>query len=253
MITNYHTHTRWCRHGEGEIEDFIEEAVRHHLEEIAMTEHVPHADNLDPKRMRFEEFPAYNKALDSAVSAYCGKIRVIKGMECEYYPEEMDWYRTLREQYGYEIMILGQHKCGDRRQYDSFRKKGPEELKLYGETVCLGLETGFFTFLAHPDVALNGYEPGWDKTAETVMRDIFQICQDREIPVEINANGFRQHRAYPNEHALLLSKEYRLTYLISADAHEPRYLIAPVLKLEQYVRSLGIEIMPRLPDSILPR
>ena len=27
MIANYHTHTRWCRHATGEIEDYIQEAV----------------------------------------------------------------------------------------------------------------------------------------------------------------------------------------------------------------------------------
>lgn len=246
MIANYHTHTRWCRHGEGEIEDFIEEALRHGLEEIAITEHVPHADNIDKKRMQFEEFPAYNKALDDAVSSYRGRIRVIKGMECEYYPEEMDWYRELRERYGYQIMILGQHKCGENREYDSFRRKGPRELRLYGEAVCRGLETGFFTFLAHPDVALNQYTPIWDETSEKVMRDIFQICQDRKVPVEINANGFRQGLAYPNPHALELSKEYRLTYLINADAHEPQYLVEPVLQLERYAASLGISVTPVL-------
>ena len=27
MIANYHTHTRWCHHAQGEIEDYIREAI----------------------------------------------------------------------------------------------------------------------------------------------------------------------------------------------------------------------------------
>ena len=46
MQANYHTHTRWCKHGTGEIEDYIEEAIRKGLTEIAITEHVPHKDTL---------------------------------------------------------------------------------------------------------------------------------------------------------------------------------------------------------------
>ena len=51
MIANYHTHTRWCRHATGEIEDYIREAVRKGLRAVAITEHVPHSQNFDPRRM----------------------------------------------------------------------------------------------------------------------------------------------------------------------------------------------------------
>ena len=37
MIANYHTHTRWCRHAEGEIEDYIQEAVRKGLKAVIFT------------------------------------------------------------------------------------------------------------------------------------------------------------------------------------------------------------------------
>lgn len=48
MIANYHTHTRWCRHATGEIEDYIQEAVRKGLRAVATTEHVPHSQNFVP-------------------------------------------------------------------------------------------------------------------------------------------------------------------------------------------------------------
>lgn len=63
MIANYHTHTRWCRHATGEIEDYIREAVRKGLRAVAITEHVPHSQNFDPRRMQWEEFSAYNAEL----------------------------------------------------------------------------------------------------------------------------------------------------------------------------------------------
>lgn len=70
MIANYHTHTRWCRHATGEIEDYIQEAVRKGLRAVAITEHVPHSQNFDPRRMQWEEFPAYNAELDRLIEKY---------------------------------------------------------------------------------------------------------------------------------------------------------------------------------------
>ena len=82
MQANYHTHTRWCKHATGEIEDYIEAAIGAGLKELAITEHVPHKDNLDPRRIQWEEFDAYNQALEAAIHKYHADIRVIKGFEC---------------------------------------------------------------------------------------------------------------------------------------------------------------------------
>ena len=88
MIANYHTHTRWCRHATGEIEDYIQEAVRKGLRAVAITEHVPHSQNFDPRRMQWEEFPAYNAELDrlkqAAEFAHSAGLRVNAGHGIDY-------------------------------------------------------------------------------------------------------------------------------------------------------------------------
>ena len=112
MRANYHTHTRWCKHGSGEIEDYVETAIRGGLEVLAITEHVPYRDNRDYYRLQWEEFPDFDRALNEVIRKYQGQIRVIKGLECEYYPELLDDYRMLRDVYGYKLLILGQHKSG---------------------------------------------------------------------------------------------------------------------------------------------
>ena len=70
MISNYHTHTRWCRHGTGEIEDYISKAIELGMKEIAITEHVPLNGNPDSSRMLFEEFNAYNREFDQVIEKY---------------------------------------------------------------------------------------------------------------------------------------------------------------------------------------
>ena len=104
MKANYHTHSRWCRHAVGEIEEYLEEAIRCGFYEIAMTEHVPHK-NTEDSWIPWEQFPDYDRALNRAIQKYQGKIHVIKGFECEYYPDEMDDYRRFQEEDGYELCL----------------------------------------------------------------------------------------------------------------------------------------------------
>lgn len=243
MQANYHTHTRWCKHATGEIEDYIEAAIGAGLKELAITEHVPHKDNLDARRIQWEEFAAYDQALESAIQKYRTDIRVIKGFECEYYPEALDTYQMFKEQFGYKLLILGQHRSGKNREYDNFAVKTEREMQIYADEVCKGLETGLFTFLAHPELALQGYPYAWDEACERVMRQIYSMCEHRNIPVEINANGFWDHRAYPSRDALILSKEYKLRYLINSDAHRPDYLCGePVAAVEVFAKEIGLPI-----------
>lgn len=246
MKANYHTHSRWCKHGVGEIEDFVEVALGHGFQELAITEHVPHRSNADAYRLQWEEFPAFDKALNKAKESYKDKIRLIKGFECEYFSESLDDYRIFREEYGYELFILGHHRSNKHREIDNFRRKGTYELALYADEVCEGLETGLFNFLAHPDLILLNY-PTWDKHAETCMRQIFSTCERLNIPVEINGNGCRDDRGYPYKNAFLLSKEYNLNYLINTDAHEPEHMAKWVIeKVEGFADSVGIREMPFL-------
>ena len=58
-----------------------------------------------------------------------------------------------------------------------------------------------------------------DAFAVGQMRRIFAACERLEIPVEINANGFRDGRRYPDRQVWEASRDYRLTYLINSDAH----------------------------------
>ncbi len=248
MRANYHTHTRWCKHGKGEIEDFIEAALLLGMEEIAITEHVPHKDNLDKCRLQWEELEAYDSALNRAIEVYKGKISVRKGFECEYYPECLEEYRMLKNDLGYEFFFLGQHRSGPNREVDNFKTKTAKDMLLYADEVCKGLNSGYFRFLAHPDLCLLGYAHVWDDVCERVLRQIFSCCESLHIPVEINANGARDDRGYPSRTAFLLSKDYRLQYLINTDAHIPEHMSGQgVEKAKKLASDLDIKVMDFLP------
>lgn len=246
MIANYHTHSRWCRHAAGEIEDYFEKAVQLGFVELAMTEHVPHRNGWT--WMPWEELLQYDAALNTAIEKYGDKIRLFKGFECEYYPSEMEDYRYLKEELGYKFLILGQHASGAHQEINSFAVRSGKEVRIYADWVCAGLETGMFVMLAHPDVCLSACPSLWDRDCEKAFSQIYETCERLRIPVEINLNGFRDGRGYPSEAALLLSKDYNLKYLINSDAHDPEKLYDDAgRRLEKWVRSLGIRVEDTFP------
>lgn len=247
MIANYHTHSRWCRHAKGEIEDYVKEAVRHGLAELAITEHVPHRHVFT--WMPWEELPAYDEELNRVIGKYRNQIHMIKGFECEYYPVEMEDYQMIRETYGYDFLILGQHCIGKNQEINSFGRKEGRHIRMYADEVCEGLESGMFVMLAHPDCVMHRYYRDWDSDCEAAFRQIFSACEKLHIPVEINLNGLREGRGYPNEHVWSLSKQYSLKYLMNSDAHNPAHLCdrAVIGKAEAMAERLGIHIEETFP------
>ncbi len=239
MIANYHTHSRWCKHATGEFSDYFKKAVELGFKEIAMTDHVCHRYSwcwLD-----FNDIGEFDAQLNAAIEEYRDRIKILKGFECEYLPEEMDTYRYLRDELGYEFLIMGQH-CDSTGRINAFNITKPDEVKAYGQSVCEGLATGMFKMLAHPDVFLIEYK-NWDRTCEEIFHDIFTTCESLRIPIEINTNGYRGKRGYPSFEMLEFSKRYDLRYLINSDAHDPEHLYdEPVKACEREVAEHGIHV-----------
>jgi HisJ family histidinol phosphate phosphatase len=246
MVANYHTHTRWCRHGSGELEEYIRAAIAGGLRELAMTEHVPLPGDPDRRRIRCDELDAFDRELNDLIATYASVIRVRKGLECEYYPELAGYYEDLRDRLGYEILILGQHTSID-RTLDYFSIDRPQDLRRYADEVCRGLATGLFSFLAHPDVPIAGYRNP-DRPFLDAMARIFSCCEELDIPVEINANGQARRRGYPCREVWELARAYRLRVLVSSDAHHvPDLLGTSVAHCEGLARELNLNLLSLLP------
>lgn len=239
---NYHTHSRWCKHGCGEIEEYIHRAIDTGLEELAITEHVPHEHSFSFITM--DEFYEFDRKLNNAIDRYGDQIKILKGFECEYFNEELDLYKKLSTDYGYEFLILGQHLSGENHMYDQFKPKGIEALYSYTQEVIAGIESGMFKILAHPDLLIGYYEPGFDKHVEKCLNDIYQCASENNIVCEINCGGIRTNRGYPSKEGFLLSKKYNLSYIIGADAHDPRSIMGQSMqKAVDFANDCGLQIM----------
>ena len=104
-----------------------------------------------------------------------------------------------------------------------------KDIYLYCNDVEKALETNLFSYLAHPDLFLIGYNQ-FDLDVQTVSRRICQKAKDLNIPLEINAGGMRrglkningeQLFLYPNAHFWDIASEVGNDVIIGFDAHDP--------------------------------
>ena len=79
------------------------------------------------------------------------------------------------------------------------------------------METGLFTYLAHPDLI---YFTGDDRAYETHMRRLCKAAKGCDMPLEINMWGLHYQRNYPDQRFWRIVAEEGNQVVIGADAHE---------------------------------
>lgn len=242
MKYSYHSHTRWCRHATGEIEDYIEEAIRNHLQLFTICDHIMDDHAHFGPRAPWSDYPEYIMAVEKAEDKYQGRIELLRGFEAEYYPNMMSKYQEIRKKDNISVWILGQHESADRTINYYKMKDFEADTIQYKNDVLEGLSTGFFQILAHPDLTILNYRKPLPVLLDC-MDEIFAYCEAHDIIVEINANGIRGNKAYPDKTVWELSKRYRLRYIVSSDAHSPDALCDQYVdKAEVFARNLDIKL-----------
>ena len=96
ILANYHTHTARCQHAQGAEEEYIQAALQAGYRILGFSDHTPwdFDSGYDSYcRMRLYELPDYIQTLQALREKYAGRIRILIGLEAEYFPGHMDWLR----------------------------------------------------------------------------------------------------------------------------------------------------------------
>jgi len=257
MRANYHTHNYRCNHAEGTNEDYIKEAIKAELDEIGLSDHMSHpGKNVDNyNRMPYEELENYFNEVDYLKEKYKDKISIKKGLECEYF-KDFDWlYKELKGKYKAEYLILGAHFFEHEGEwtYVGKVKFDKDILKKYTDYIIESMESGYFTYIAHPDLFGMSYK-NWDEHMIEASRRIFEAAEKLNMPIEININGMRRPKVkynngeryqYPIKEFWELSKEYNVKRIIGIDAHNPEELHDLEMGIN-FAKELGLEVIDRI-------
>ena len=238
LIANYHTHTPRCFHAVGTEEEYVRAALSSGMQILGFSDHTPQwfpGDYYSNMRMYPHQLPEYCDTVRSLRDKYAGQIRVLLGVEAEYYPQIFsELLRRLRDQ-GVEYMIMGQHWAGcEIGEVYSGRPQGDSDyLRRHCRQVMEGINTGYFTYIAHPDTV------NFTGDTKVYAENIRQLCREAKgcgIPLEINLLGLGENRHYPNPRFWEIAAEENCDCVIGFDAHFPDALA----RTDVYARALQI-------------
>lgn len=223
MIANYHTHTIRCHHAQGSEEQYIQSAIDSGIQILGFSDHTPQiypGGYISHIRMLPDQLEDYAMNLYVLRQQYRSQIELHIGLEAEYYPALFTDLRELLRDYPVEYLLLGQHWCGNEagEVYVGRPTEDTLLLKQYYSQVLEGLDTGLFTYVAHPDV-LNFV--GDSKTYEEQIRPFCREVAAMRVPLEINFVGLRNGSHYPNPAFWHVAAEENCRVVFGVDAHHP--------------------------------
>lgn len=231
VYANYHTHTVRCGHAVGSETEYIENAIRGGLKLLGFSDHTPY-DFFDvgprnrPIRMAPEELPDYAETLRGLADRYRGRIELRIGVEAEYYPKYFPALLDMLRANGIEYMILGQHFLGNEvdEPYCGRPTEDVRVLERYVAQSSEALQTGLFTYFAHPDLI---HFVGSAEIYDRQMRRLCETAKQTQTPLEINLLGLRDGRHYPCARFWEIAGEVGNDVILGCDAHAPEDVCSP--------------------------
>ncbi len=251
MIVNYHTHTWRCRHALGEDKEYAQQAMAAGLETLGFSDHTPYwfsGDYYSTYRMFPEQLAEYAQSVRSLKEEFSGQLSICLGVEAEFYPAYFGELLPRLQDAGIEYMLLGQHFVGDEigQHYCGSPTADPDILKQYCRQVRDAMETGLFTYLAHPDLLLFAGNPGLYREE---MAGLCRAAKACGVPLEVNLLGLAGGRHYPNADFWAIAGEENCPVVLGRDAHDPRHFAdtATEEKALAFVKQFHLHLLERPP------
>ena len=227
MKANYHTHTWRCRHAVGTERQYVENAMKAGLEILGFADHAPY---LFPNgyystfRMRLDQLSDYVDTVLRLREEYGGEIRIPLGLEIEYYPKHLPELLPILRDYPMDYLILGQHFVNNEYDapYNGVGSRDEGLLRQYVRQTCDAMNTGLFTYFAHPDLI---HFQGSEKRYRQHMRTICREARSCSVPLEFNLLGLAGGRHYPTRDFWELAAEEGCDVILGRDAHSPEALL----------------------------
>lgn len=238
LKANYHTHTYRCHHADGTEREYIEAAIEMGIKKLGFSDHVPcpFKDGfVSGIRMTMNEAPEYVGTIRRLGEEYKDDIRLFVGFEAEYVPEFFLEQKYIFDNLGCDYMIMGQHFLESEKTgpYMGSVTEDESRIRQYVDTVIEGMKTGYFKYLAHPDL-INFV--GMDSVYDWEMTRLCKALKEMDIPVEINVLGISNNKHYPAEKFWEIPGRIGNKVILGLDAH----CVQNVKDVESYEKAIEI-------------
>lgn len=251
MKYNYHTHTFRCHHAKGEDEEYVLKAIEAGYDEIGFSDHCawPFENFTSPIRMRADEIEEYTESVKLLKEKYKDNISIRLGWECEYFEDHIGWLKDIIKKYGFDYIILGHH-------YSPYEIGGvyngnintKEKTENYKNDILKALDTGLYSYVAHPDLFMRQYGD-FDEHCEKTAKEIIAKAIETDTPLEYNLLGFSHGKndgmvGYPHPEFWRIAGEMGATAVVGIDAHFPEAYFWEDMRNEAFetLEALGVKL-----------
>lgn len=248
---NYHTHTWRCNHAIGTEEQYISQAIQQGMEILGFSDHTPHIfPNGYESRIRMQpsQLAGYTDCLLALRDKYKNDIELHIGLEAEYYPACFSDTIAFLRDHPIEYLILGQHFVENEPdgRYSGSLTTDVDFLKQYCAQSMDAMQTGLFTYFAHPDLI---HFVGSHVDYQKYMVELLRETASCGMCAEVNLLGFREGRHYPSALFLEAAAEANCPVILGCDAHTPEGLAdtEAEAKLRKMISQFGLTVWDSIP------
>lgn len=262
LTTNYHTHSYRCGHAHGTDEEYVKLALANGFTELGFTDHIFYPGlRQDGIRQKDSDYQDYVNSISLLREKYKDKIKIFIGYESEYQSSSLKFLNNLKKEGKIQYFILGNHCYFDKDNnfvwYNSF-KNDKLHAKMYFDNTIAGMETGLFSYVAHPDIILNSYKVEDDFINAQILR-LIKASIKLNCPLEINLAGARRHLQcgttieqcdevyYPYARFWKMVGDMGAPVIIGVDAHDPYEFECNAYKVaENYIKRFNLKVINKL-------
>lgn len=247
MYANYHTHSYRCFHAtEDRDEAYVQAGISAGLKILGFSDHTPYPfpeGYYSGMRMYPNQLGEYCETILGLKKKYKDVIEIHLGLETEYYPAYFSEYLSIVRDSEVEYLLLGQHWLGNEQNEPKVTlPTDTDGLIRYCNQCIDAMQTGVFTYFAHPDI-INFV--GDNEIYRTHIRRLCREAKSCNMPLEINLLGIETDRAYPNLRFWEVAAEENCSVILGRDAHDPNSFFdtQSVEKAKEIVRRFSLSLL----------
>lgn len=248
----FHTHTSRCGHAKGTDEEYVLAAIEHGVKRLGFSDHVMIEGLVQyPIRGNYELLEDYISSVNSLKEKYKDQVEIHLGFEAEYSKRFLEYYKSLLDSKKIEYLILGQHfnfDEGNSPKYLGDYYESVEELNNYVDHLIEGMETGLYTYVAHPDLFVIMFKK-WNEDCDKATRRICEAAQRLHLPLEINAHASKfwdeaKSMIYPYPKFWEIVGQYDINVVIGYDAHAPYEIDNDLFYEFELINRFNLKFLP---------
>lgn len=252
---DFHMHTKYCRHAEGEMQDYVESAIAKGLDEICFLAHLESGIKYYRENwLSDDELNEYYQHGCELREKYADQLKINLGIELGVNLQNVDSLKERLALHPWDYVGMSFHYL-EHPEFDvnvcSGSSRNKKEMYAYTlvkavpeylGTLNAALDIFQPDFLCHLDVIWRNYpEIVVTPEIDTLFENILQKMAAKGIALEINTSGFfHRKEQYPSRRILKRAAELKIPVSVGSDSHSPADVGRYFDKAAQLISELGL-------------